>query len=696
MSRRNTALLTLVIAALGAVVFAPAIGGSWIYDDHLLVPGNPYVHSFEWWPRWFVTDLFDVAGEAVRLGSRLTYWRPAITATYALDWQLSGGTPALFHITNLLWHGAVGALTFLVLRRWLGAVWPAALAAVLFLVHPTKAESVAWISGRTDVICAVAMLLVAQGIARRLRGAPGGVLLEFGGTLLAYASKEQAIVLPIFAAMEGWVALRRPALDRPTILRMLRVAAPQTVIAIAYLVTRKLVFPIHTNPGDSAGLPMLDHLFIVLESFGRFVTLSFAPHDLSVQHGLTRIADGHLVHSTPYVVLGAVSIAALLAAAFVTRRRLPAVALGILFFLATLAPTSNIITTLMLTLISERFLYLPYLGIALAVGALLVQWSRRWAFGLVAAVTLVFAIQAMGRSYDFADEDRFWERELALHPESAEARRARIRVLTRNRQYRAALVDALELTRTASRNEDLPAATEVAQLLARLTPDRDRATLDAIDTFCHELLIRKKPEAVLTAGNLSFRVPTGGSRYEMYMGMYELSLLAIRMDLRSRLGDDAGAIALAEDALGKCSHCGSVLSAAALALARAGRYDDAVALLDSDAGRVVAKSLASNRELIVNGRAEQARAETLTGPAQLQARAAALAAVELWGRAYDVLAPHKDEIKNAPKFVKGFAELAVRAGEPGVAREVLAPSTRPAEIDALIAQWTQRMGWQPL
>jgi hypothetical protein len=178
--------------------------------------------------------------------------------------------------------------------------------------------------------------------------------------------------------------------------------------------------------------------------------------------------------------------------------------------------------------------------------------------------------------------------------------------------------------------------------------------------------------------------------------MYELSLLAIRMDLRSRLGDDAGAITLADDALAKCSHCGSVLSAAALAVARAGRYDDAIAILDSDPGRVVAKSLAANREMIAKAQAEHARAQGTTGPAQLQAQAAALAAVELWGRAYDVLAPFKDEIKNAPKFAKGFAELAVRAGEPQVAREVLAPTTPAAEIDQLIAQWTQRMGWQPL
>src|SRR6185436_6581678 len=120
------------------------------------------------------------------------------------------GTPAWFHIMNLVWHGVVGGLAFLVLRRWLGAHWPALVGALLFVVHPTKAESVAWISGRTDVICMIAVLLASQGIARRLRGERGGLLLEFAGTLLAYTTKEQAIVLPAFAAIEAWVASGRP------------------------------------------------------------------------------------------------------------------------------------------------------------------------------------------------------------------------------------------------------------------------------------------------------------------------------------------------------------------------------------------------------------------------------------------------------------------------------------------------------
>ena len=690
---RRPTVIACLIAIVGAAAFMPSISGGWIYDDHLLIPENPYIHSFDHWPRWFMTDFWDVGEEFVRLGARITYWRPAITMSYALDWKLGGGSPLMFHVTNYLWQAGVGALAFLVLRRWLDATWPAVVAALLFVVHPTKAESVAWIAGRTDVICMVAVLVVSEGVSRRLRGAPGGMLLEFLGTLLAYTTKEQAIVLPAFVAIEAWVAAGRPAIDRRSITRMLRVAAPQTAIAIAYLVMRRLLLPIQPTMSEGASQSFIDHMQAVLETIGRFVTLTFAPHGLSIQHGLVRVVDGHHLHSLPYVVLGASSILAMVGVAVIARRRAPAVTLGLTFFLMTLAPTSNLVNTQMKTLVSERFLYLPLLGVTFAIGGCLALWPRRWAYAIVALAIAAAAWLAVDRAIDYSDEDRFWVGELQQHPDSGEARRGRMRAEIRAKHYRAALLDALEMTRTSSQNEDLPAASDIAQLLADLTPDHDRATLSAIDTFCEDLIARKQPEAVLSVNNLTFRIPTGNARYEMFMKSYELRLLALRTSLRSRLTDDATALALARQGLEKCPRCPSIVSAAALTYARAGEYDDALSILDSGRGRIAAGPLEGVRAMIVKSQGEFERARSSAGPAQLQAQAAALAALELWGRAYDVLAPYADQIKGAPGVVKGFAELAVRAGEPQVARSVLAGSMPADEIENAIATWSRTMGW---
>lgn len=700
-ARRRLWLIALAIAAVGALAFIPALSGGWLYDDHYLIPENPYIHSLDHWPRWFIKDFWAIGEDYGRLASRIAYWRPLITTTYAIDWQLSGGTPFLFHLMNLLWHAGVGVLAFLVLHRWIGAIWPAALAALLFLVHPTKAESVAWISGRTDVICMIAVLLVCQGAARRQQRKPGGLALEIAGTLIAYGTKEQAIILPAFVAIEVWVHAERPPITRAVFVQAVRGALPQIIIAVGYLGLRKLLLPIQPPVPAGINLSLLDHLQMVLESMGRFLTLAFAPHDLSVQQGLVRLRGGEIGHSTAYVVIGMTALVVIVAAIVVFRRRMPIVSVGLVLFVVTIAPTSNIIATQMETLISERFLYLPLFGFAFAAGGVLARWPRRATWAIAGVAILVFLLLSLRRAADYRSEDAFWARELALHPDSAEARRARARAAIRERRYRAALHDTIELTRWVERSEDLAVATDSAQLLADLTPDLDQASLRLIDDFCRQLLAPDTDDVKFDfpLANLSVRINKRASTFKRDVVDFRPRLIQLRSNIQSRLGDDATAVELALKGLEVCPRCSTAVAFASLAFARAGNYDAAFELLTSSAGHVPEKVLSSMHRLIEQAREEGNKAATATGPAALhpaalQARARELASLELWGRAYAVLAPYKDEIKQAPRMALGFAELAFRAGDPGVAREVLAAGGQStAQVDQQFAQWSRTMGW---
>ena len=687
--RQRTLAYGVVLVLVAVAAFTPALRGPWIYDDQLLIRDNAYAHSMAWWPRWWVTDFWNVGGELL---PRNAYWRPLISTSYAIDWQLGGGSPVMFHVTNLLLHAGVAVLTFVTLRRWIGAAWPAFLAALLFLVHPTKAESVAWISGRTDVVCMLALLVTTHGIARRLRGQPGGIVLEVFGTLIAYASKEQAIVLPVFAAIEAWVLAGRGPIDRASLIRMVRTASPQIAVAFAYLVLRHFLMPIAAQ-NLGAGIPFGDHVQAVLESMGRFVALTVAPHDLSIQQGLIHVAAGKPVHSIGYIVLGAFALVGLIGVAVVSRRRAPFVTVGIAFFLFTVAPTSNIIHTQLETLISERFLYLPLFGFAYLVGAAIAGTRRRWPSYVALAVALVLAALSFDRSRDYADEDVFWARERELHPTSPTAQRNAINQARRERHYRTALARTLELTRNDVDYQDVAVALQVASLVSNLTPDHDRTTLVLIDQFCQDLLAAKAPAATLTAGPVSFTIPTTTKAFKKYLDVYGTRIIAMRAQLQSRLGNDAQALDLIKDALGRCPRCTDVVTTGALTIARAGDYDDALELLEESEGRVPAEPLAAMHTMIEKAQAAHEQAASSTGPASIQAHAAELAALELWGRAFDVLAPHEAEIMLAPTFAKGFGELAVRAGEPAVARRVLANVLPPAQIDQQISQWSAVMGW---
>jgi hypothetical protein len=104
----------------------------------------------------------------------------------------------------VLLHALNGVLLFWVLRRWTGRfAWPL-IAAALWMVHPLRTESVAWISERKDVLAAFFGLLAL--------GAYGRPAAESTGVNAPGNSKSRmAVVMTFFAlslmAKPTWVTL---------------------------------------------------------------------------------------------------------------------------------------------------------------------------------------------------------------------------------------------------------------------------------------------------------------------------------------------------------------------------------------------------------------------------------------------------------------------------------------------------------
>src|SRR5262249_14290507 len=154
---------------------------------------------------------------------------------------------------------------------------------------------------------------------------------------------------------------------------------------------------------------------------------------------------GRIAFEATYVALGAAYVALLLAGALAARKRWPGVAVGIALFAITVLPTSNVVTTDLMMMLSERFLYVPLLGIVLATataGVAVAQTSEAARGTLVVATcaaTVALGALASRRAADFQDEEWFWARELALHPDSLEALRFHIRRRMEQKRFGKAL-----------------------------------------------------------------------------------------------------------------------------------------------------------------------------------------------------------------------------------------------------------------
>ena len=93
-------------------------------------------------------------------------WIPLTTLSHMLDCQFFGLRAGGHHFVNILFHAAAAVLLFLVLLQMTGSLWRSAFVAALFAVHPLRAESVAWVSERKDVLSAFFFVLAIGAYVR--------------------------------------------------------------------------------------------------------------------------------------------------------------------------------------------------------------------------------------------------------------------------------------------------------------------------------------------------------------------------------------------------------------------------------------------------------------------------------------------------------------------------------------------------
>ncbi len=231
-----TGLTPWVIVALAAILpYLPTINDYFVRDDFgvvQLLAGKP----FTYFPRWFASSwMDDIWG----------YLPDEVRPFPALSYQLTalGGpvSPFLHHALNILIHAANGLLVMAIALRAAGLGMPAAMtAALIFVLMPVHAESVAWITGRVDSMPAffylasfLAYVRYRQESKRALYG--WAVVLFF----VALFTKQNTITM--VATLVGYDVIvgRRRILP---IFAFVRPYIPFVAMTAAYLWLRYLLF----------------------------------------------------------------------------------------------------------------------------------------------------------------------------------------------------------------------------------------------------------------------------------------------------------------------------------------------------------------------------------------------------------------------------------------------------------------------
>jgi len=404
---RRPALIAAAVAAAAILAHLPSLRYGFVFDEQVLIADNPAVTAFD--PRLIFADKF-WPGPA-----RGLYYRPIVTLSYAAAYALVGARPGLHHLLSLLFHAGAAVMLFYLARRLLRRDAPAAAVGLLFAVLPIHVESVAWVPGRTDVLCAgfvaAAWLAVLRG--RESDRRPLWLAAASALFILALGSKEVAVALPAFLLLYDFSAGRsgkKPAADYVVL----------AVTAALFLAWRAFVL---AEPGPEpappalAGLGLVDRALAMAAIPGLAALKIVLPLPWRIDYAYDWVAH------TPAVTLPLALVALGLATAGavgLVRRRPWGLALAS-FFLA-LAPVMHFVA--FPNYFAERFLYLPSFFLLVALAAALAPVLLRP--GKVGPAVLVVLMVAMiGLSWTqgrwFKDDLTFWSAAVRQRPDLASA-----------------------------------------------------------------------------------------------------------------------------------------------------------------------------------------------------------------------------------------------------------------------------------
>ncbi len=415
-----------------------------------------------------------------------------------MEFRLFGEHPLGFHAVNLGLHIACVVLVFGWLRRRVGTVTDApgatraaGIGAALFSLHPSRPESVTWISGCTDLWMAF-FVLVALTLWDRKKS-------TFGLTLVALAlglatlAKETAIVAP-FALVTDVLLLSTVPTTRK---RDLRAAIALCVSTVAIFSLRFALPALHRPRALHESVPETAQR--IASSLGHYIhrTVWHIPPTIEVAPERYD-AFGHAVFAPWSIVLGVMGALGLVAFAVGAWRnaRLRPWFADTLWYAIPLAPVMNFVPLQYPTLIAPRFLYLPLLGVcAVITRALAVAESRRAllrgiAVGTSLVAITVFGAASIGQVTRLLDEN-FWVYEYALHPDDLLIIQSMVRLRSRQHDYPAAfrlLRRGIAVANAQSHRAYVILFTvTVAAEEVKQTPDSDQRTLHADLDFLNAL-----------------------------------------------------------------------------------------------------------------------------------------------------------------------------------------------------------------
>jgi tetratricopeptide (TPR) repeat protein len=404
--KKNKFLLLwlLLIIVVTAICFFPMLKNNFTnWDDEYYIINNMLLRGPDW--------------QGIFTQPVVSNYHPLTIISLALNYGLTGTNPSSYLIFNLLLHLINTALVFYFI--WTISdkkLWVASITALIFGIHPMHVESVAWASERKDVLYTLFFLLSLLQYWKFLQTNKSSRLwFCFFLFVLSLLSKPAAIILPlVLLLLDYWKG-------RQLNLKLVWEKIPFFIIALLFaIITVKIqshkaiagldLYPLWTRP--------IFATYVIMIYILRF----FVPYPLSAFHPYPQ--PDHL--GFPVLISPVIIIALIVFIWYQRKNKL--VVFGFLFFIVNLLLILQIIS-IGTTIVSERYTYVPYIGLAFLFSMLLDKYDNvivktvKWI--VPAAIIAAFGIVTFQRTKVWKNSETLWSDAIEHYPNAPQPRTSR-------------------------------------------------------------------------------------------------------------------------------------------------------------------------------------------------------------------------------------------------------------------------------
>lgn len=503
-------LVLLALALATFAVFYPGLSNGFVnWDDDLMVLDNPYFRGLGWTQlRWMFTTFHS------------GHFQPLSWITLGLDYWLWGLDPFGYHLTNLILHSANAVIFYTTCRLLFTKVFviareqdrwrldaSAAVAALLFALHPLRVESVVWVTERRDVLsggfflAAIFCYLRAHGTAApTVKSRQSWLALAFAAQLLSLLAKATAITLPLLLIILDLYPLQRlrgsvrtwfSADSRRVFGEKLPFLLLSVIFGLVALWAQQA----------SGALRPVQQYFLSYRLGQAFYGICFYLWKTIVPVGLSPLYElpyDFEAWTGVFIACAAITgLASLLV--FVMRRRWPWLAACWVYYVIVLAPVLGVAQS-GAQLVADRYSYLSCLSWAALLGGIFFSWLQSAKSARVTMAAVVILMSAAGLALltraqvgVWRDAESLWQHTLRVTPHTAIANYNLGKVYETNGNGQ----DSVELYRRAVSVN--PTYAEAHYNLARLLGQEGK--LDEAMAHYREAL-KFKPNDVQTHNNL--------------------------------------------------------------------------------------------------------------------------------------------------------------------------------------------------